>query len=324
MNTTKPITALLATLLLSATLAAPAAADQPPPSRPAHCHYVLGFATLDAAISSVAGPCLDDQHFSGNGDAIQHSANGEFVWRKATNSTAFTNGSQTWVNGPCGVQQRPNRQVFGWEMQAAGWPGYSSCGLAQVDLRTGEPLPAGPFNAGDFSITIPGPGWTYGQLPQSDIPMLCPVAAGAGWTTLGCVHIASGQWSQALAAAQREQAANAAAASQQQSCSQSAQTLAASITCTLSAEVRQRPELSPTTTPHGQPALSVSDSGCTPYAAGPGLLSTFCQVVVTGAAHPTAQSQAIFFYRPTYGNGDSDTAALGKLFQQLMATVVAA
>lgn len=40
---------------------------------------------------------------------------GLFVWRKADNWTAFTDGYATWISGPYGVQKRLNNQRFGFE-----------------------------------------------------------------------------------------------------------------------------------------------------------------------------------------------------------------
>ena len=50
---------------------------------------------------------------------MQLTTKGLLVWRKSDNFTAFTNGSQTWVNGPLGLQQRADNQRFRWE--AAIW-----------------------------------------------------------------------------------------------------------------------------------------------------------------------------------------------------------
>ncbi len=61
------------------------------------------------------GDCIDNQVFAANGDAQQHTANGLLAWRKADNLTAFTNGSMTWINGPDGLQSRPNTTRFPWE-----------------------------------------------------------------------------------------------------------------------------------------------------------------------------------------------------------------
>ena len=55
-----------------------------------------------------------------HGDALQRTVNGLLVWRKADNWTAFTDGSQSWVNGPLGLQQRSNDQRFWWEANPDG------------------------------------------------------------------------------------------------------------------------------------------------------------------------------------------------------------
>src|SRR5204863_3884925 len=62
-----------------------------------------------------------------NGDALQSTAGGMLVWRKVDNWTAFTDGATTWINGPFGVQSRPNDQRFDWEspLTAVLGPGQS-------------------------------------------------------------------------------------------------------------------------------------------------------------------------------------------------------
>lgn len=85
-------------------------------ARPAHpCQYELGFATLASELAGVAGSCLENQGYAPNGDAHQHSTGGLLVWRKADNWTAFTNGNETWINGPQGLARRSNSERFDWE-----------------------------------------------------------------------------------------------------------------------------------------------------------------------------------------------------------------
>ena len=81
--------------------------------------FKLGFKTLADMIPDVAGVPLENEHYAANGDSLQQTSTGLMVWRKADNWTAFTNGSETWVNGPDGLQERPNDQRFPWEAQAA-------------------------------------------------------------------------------------------------------------------------------------------------------------------------------------------------------------
>jgi hypothetical protein len=85
-------------------------------ARAASCQFLLGFAALHDQLPGVVGACAgDEQHNGDNGDALQPTVNGLLVWRKADNWTAFTNGYQTWINGPLGIQQRLNAQRFWWE-----------------------------------------------------------------------------------------------------------------------------------------------------------------------------------------------------------------
>jgi len=101
------------------------------------CAFVLGFATLHGLIPSVVGGCVDnEQHNPSNGDALQHSAGGLLVWRKADNFTAFTDGSHSWVNGPNGVQERLNSQRFAWEANPEGLPVISPQPSSGADWPT--------------------------------------------------------------------------------------------------------------------------------------------------------------------------------------------
>ena len=86
----------------------------------AQCEFILGFATLKAALDEVEGPqkvgaCLENQRFAANGNAEQRTTGGLLVWRKQDNFTAFTDGYRTWVNGPQGLQVRLNTESFAWE-----------------------------------------------------------------------------------------------------------------------------------------------------------------------------------------------------------------
>jgi hypothetical protein len=83
------------------------------------CRFVLGFATLRDMIPEVVGECLTDQFFAANGDSQQLTTGGLLVWRKADNWTAFTDGATTWLNGPHGLQSRPNSERFPWEQDLA-------------------------------------------------------------------------------------------------------------------------------------------------------------------------------------------------------------
>ncbi len=110
--------AVLFCLVGSFVAGSPALAD-------ASCTFVLGFATMAQLVPQV-GQCLENQHYAANGDAQQTTTGGLLVWRKADNFTAFTNGATTWVNGPEGIQSRPNDRRFCWEADVVPDPG--KCG----------------------------------------------------------------------------------------------------------------------------------------------------------------------------------------------------
>ncbi len=101
----------------------PTAAPAPAASSSTGCQFILGFATMANAIPQAVGQCSgEESHNPTNGDAIQHTAGGLLVWRKADNWTAFTDGYHTWVNGPNGVQERLNTQRFSFEANPDGLP----------------------------------------------------------------------------------------------------------------------------------------------------------------------------------------------------------
>jgi hypothetical protein len=80
------------------------------------CTFMLGFAALHDLLPSVIGDCVSNEmHDPNTGDAVQQTTNGLLVWRKSDNWTAFTDGFESWVNGPLGLEQRQNDQRLWWE-----------------------------------------------------------------------------------------------------------------------------------------------------------------------------------------------------------------
>ena len=158
--------ALLAITLLPAA-AAPAAAEG--------CQFVLGFKSLHDLDPTDIGDCQDNQAFAANGDAQQHTARGLMAWRKADNWTAFTNGNQTWINGPIGLQARLNTQRFSWEANPDG--------LSVVG--GGSPASA-PAAAGPTNSTLAGfdgkPDGRFGGIQVSDVGVANATDLGLSWT----------------------------------------------------------------------------------------------------------------------------------------------
>lgn len=89
--------------------------QQTAPSGPGNCEFILGFGTLHDMLPAESGDCQENQYFAPNGDAWQHTSKGLFAWRKGDNRTTFTNGYQTWLNGPGGLAKRFNDEWFEWE-----------------------------------------------------------------------------------------------------------------------------------------------------------------------------------------------------------------
>jgi len=123
------------------------------------CRFVLGFKAIHDLDPADVGDCLDDQASAANGDALQHTTKGLLAWRKADNVAAFTNGYQSWVNGPFGLQRRLNSQRFEWEANPDGLPVAAS----------GMPAPSGamraitvrqpqPYDLVDLPVAVSGIG----------------------------------------------------------------------------------------------------------------------------------------------------------------------
>ena len=91
------------------------------PAAAAQCEYVLGFAAIKTLITlsegeDRVGACLENERFNPTtGEATQRTGGGLLTWRKADNWTAFSDGQRTWVNGPYGLQSRPDGDLLAWE-----------------------------------------------------------------------------------------------------------------------------------------------------------------------------------------------------------------
>ena len=95
--------------------------------------FTLGFAVFAQQIPDIVGEPIDNEYLTPEGNSIQHTTNGLLVWRKADNWTAFTNGENSWVVGPEGIQIRANDERFPWE---AGSRPIEAGSLDLPELRT--------------------------------------------------------------------------------------------------------------------------------------------------------------------------------------------
>lgn len=109
---------VLATLV--AMLALVSVAQIPAAAAAADCQFTAGFKTLHDLIPNVVGNCVANERYDPKtGDGLQPTTHGLLVWRKSDNSTAFTNGYRTWIEGPDGLQVRANNARFRWEPDVA-------------------------------------------------------------------------------------------------------------------------------------------------------------------------------------------------------------
>jgi hypothetical protein len=122
---TTGLAALLA--MLSPAASSPSPVQAAPTA--ATCVLQRGFAELAEVIPDLVGECTGNEQHTVNGDGVQVTTGGLLVWRKSDNWTAFTDGFNTWINGPGGVVERPNDQRFEWE---------SDWGLFQQPLLVGQ------------------------------------------------------------------------------------------------------------------------------------------------------------------------------------------
>lgn len=143
--------ALPALALIVAISNGPTVAAQQP------CRFVLGFEALRNLVGAAkVGECLEDERFNlENGNAEQRTTGGLLVWRKVDNFTAFTDGGTSWINGPNGLQSRPNADRFAWEKDpvqpaaapAAAPPPAPAAPPPPAPVAQAAPKPAAPVAA---------------------------------------------------------------------------------------------------------------------------------------------------------------------------------
>jgi plastocyanin len=155
----------------------------------APCGFVLGFETLRTLIGpQIVGQCLEDQRFAANGNAEQRTTGGLLVWRKADNWTAFTNGHETWLNGPMGLQRRLNTTRFTWEGDAVAMqsnrftpfertiPAGGAVTWVNLDREDHDVIAADL--AYESPLIPPGGAWTRVFTQPGRYPYLCDLHAG--------------------------------------------------------------------------------------------------------------------------------------------------
>jgi hypothetical protein len=129
------------------------------------CTFAGDFAAFrDVVGPQTVGTCLEDEHVNEtNGNTEQRTSGGLFVRRAEGTITAFTDGVTTWLNGPNGLEIRPNGQQLPWEVElAAALPSLLVDGSAPSPspspLVSPSPLPASLAALPGADMLPPPPG----------------------------------------------------------------------------------------------------------------------------------------------------------------------
>lgn len=150
-----------ALILLAATIALRWQAV-PTSAQPA-CQFVGDFATVRELVGpETVGDCLEDEHVNAaDGGTEQRTTGGMLMRRDSDTVVLFTDGVTSWVNGPNGLQTRPNGERFGWE----GEPGRP------------PPTPPAADDASADAPLLPSIPSLFGVAPSQDTATVAPVAA---------------------------------------------------------------------------------------------------------------------------------------------------
>jgi hypothetical protein len=128
------------------------------------CRFSPGFAELRSLLGpDRVGDCIGPPQDSPNGDVTQQTTKGTLVWRKVDGIVGFTDGVTTWLNGPNGVQGRPNHQRLQWEVQGSSPGGPASNALPSLPQ---------PITVADFPrpVLLPPRGLgPFSEFPISNV-----------------------------------------------------------------------------------------------------------------------------------------------------------
>jgi hypothetical protein len=220
------------------------------------CTFIGGFARLrDLVGPEGVGACLEDEHLNvENGNVEQRTVRGMLVWRKIDNFTAFTDGGTTWINGPSGLESRPNGERLAWEtdpiVQESAPPTRTPRPIPTFpppDIASNEPMGAprvagDPVTGGDGTIAAASSPAPVGGLPPA------PSAANSAAASTGVANTTSSSSSTAASAATPTAVGTPASAGLPPAPAASANAVAAAATT---------PTATPTKTATPKPAVSV-------------------------------------------------------------------
>ena len=104
------------------------------------CTIAPKFAVIVDALPDEVGQCITNERISpASLDIEQVTTGGLLVQRSLDGSVAFTNGVQTWVAGPSGVEARGPEERFDWETGAAPSTAGTVAEAAQASAEVSAP-----------------------------------------------------------------------------------------------------------------------------------------------------------------------------------------
>lgn len=120
---------------VAATVAPPPARPTPAPEPPPGPELSAAFLEANGSVAGctfhprlgelreklgafLVGDCVEDPLVAAGADALQRTTRGQLVWSKTDARASFTDGHQTWIEGPNGIVRRGNHERFAWERGA--------------------------------------------------------------------------------------------------------------------------------------------------------------------------------------------------------------
>lgn len=141
---------LAAALLLALLLAVPTAAQ----TVEGPCQFAGGLAAMREMVGpEKVGECLENERQVESGNVEQATTGGLLVWRATDGATLFTDGGQTWVLGPNGLETRANGERLSWEQEAP----PAAPATEAVGPVTMPPTPTTPAAAAPAPTNTPRP-----------------------------------------------------------------------------------------------------------------------------------------------------------------------
>jgi hypothetical protein len=107
------------------------------------CSFLPSLGSLRARIGpNLVGECVEDALIPVGADARQRTTGGELIWRRTDARSSFTDGHETWLEGPDGIVRRHSHERYAWEPDEHAGPRPQRTTFALPPPLPGAILPA--------------------------------------------------------------------------------------------------------------------------------------------------------------------------------------